>query len=105
MTVVPDPVVTNADLAAQGFDADWILQRTGIRERRHAPKEMATSDLACDATWRWWQRLGRRRYWHASGLLVLCDDPRHLSELCGSVGPHAVAALLPWPPSPRSCSS
>jgi hypothetical protein len=32
-----------------------------------------TSELACDAIWRWWQRLGRRRYWHASGLLVLCD--------------------------------
>jgi hypothetical protein len=32
-----------------------------------------TSELACDATWCWWQRLGRRRYWHASGLLVLCD--------------------------------
>lgn len=32
-----------------------------------------TSQLACDAIWRWWQRLGRRRYWYASGLLVLCD--------------------------------
>jgi len=32
-----------------------------------------TSQLACDAVWRWWQRLGRRRYWYASGLLVLCD--------------------------------
>jgi len=32
-----------------------------------------TSQLACDAIWRWWQRLGRRRYWHASGLLLLCD--------------------------------
>lgn len=32
-----------------------------------------TSEFACDALWRWWQRLGRRHYWHASGLLVLCD--------------------------------
>lgn len=32
-----------------------------------------TSQLACDAVWRWWQRLGRRRYWYASSLLVLCD--------------------------------
>lgn len=32
-----------------------------------------TSQLACDAVCRWWQRLGRRRYWYASGLLVLCD--------------------------------
>lgn len=32
-----------------------------------------TSELACDAIWRWWQRLGHKQYWHASGLLVLCD--------------------------------
>ena len=32
-----------------------------------------TSQLACDAIRRWWQRQGRRHYWHASGLLVLCD--------------------------------
>lgn len=32
-----------------------------------------TSELATDAIWRWWQRQGRRHYWHAAGLLVLCD--------------------------------
>jgi hypothetical protein len=32
-----------------------------------------TSELACDAIWRYWQRLGRKRFWYASGLLVLCD--------------------------------
>ncbi|HEX3869929.1 MAG TPA: ISAzo13 family transposase [Pirellulales bacterium] len=32
-----------------------------------------TSQLACDAIWRWWRRLGQRHYWHASGLLLLCD--------------------------------
>lgn len=46
---VPDCVVTNADLAARGFDADWILQRTGVRERRHAPAGVNTSDLAAEA--------------------------------------------------------
>ena len=35
---VPDVVVTNEDLqATHGFDPDWIVQRTGILERRHAP--------------------------------------------------------------------
>jgi hypothetical protein len=33
-----------------------------------------TSELACDAIRRWWYRLGRKGYWHASGLLVLCDS-------------------------------
>lgn len=46
---VPNNVVRNEDLAALGYDADWILQRTGIRERRHAPPDMATSDMAYEA--------------------------------------------------------
>ena len=46
---VPDNVVTNDDLAAIGCDSDWIVQRTGIRARRHAPPEMATSDMAVAA--------------------------------------------------------
>ena len=32
-----------------------------------------TSELACDAIWRWWQRLGRRHYRFAPRMLVLCD--------------------------------
>jgi hypothetical protein len=32
-----------------------------------------TSELACDAIWRWWQRLGRTRYADAQGMLLLCD--------------------------------
>src|SRR3954462_6378559 len=43
---VPEKVVTNEDLASLGCDADWIVQRTGIRERRHAPPEIAPSDMA-----------------------------------------------------------
>lgn len=46
---VPDNVVRNEDLGKLGYDADWIFQRTGIRERRHAPADMATSDMACEA--------------------------------------------------------
>jgi hypothetical protein len=32
-----------------------------------------TSELACDAIWRWWQRLGRQHYWYAPQMLILCD--------------------------------
>lgn len=46
---VPDNAVLNEDLASLGCDADWIIQRTGIRERRHAPADMATSDMAVAA--------------------------------------------------------
>ena len=43
---VPEQVVTNEDLNALGCDSDWIVQRTGIRERRRAAPGQATSDLA-----------------------------------------------------------
>ncbi|MBU6172588.1 MAG: ketoacyl-ACP synthase III [Planctomycetes bacterium] len=46
---IPQQVVTNEDLAELGCDSDWIVQRTGIRERRRATKNQATSDLAFEA--------------------------------------------------------
>jgi 3-oxoacyl-[acyl-carrier-protein] synthase-3 len=52
---LPDVVVTNADLydqlnfAARGYNTEWIVQRTGIQERRHARPEQATSDLCVEA--------------------------------------------------------
>jgi hypothetical protein len=32
-----------------------------------------TCELACDAIWRWWQRLGKRHYRYAPHMLLLCD--------------------------------
>src|SRR5260370_7505246 len=47
---VPDAVVTNEHLHVRfGFDSDWIVKRTGIRERRHALPHQATSDLCYEA--------------------------------------------------------
>ncbi len=47
---VPEQVVTNDDLhALHGFDPEWIINRTGIRERRFAPPHQATSDLCTHA--------------------------------------------------------
>lgn len=46
---VPDQVVTNEDLAALGCDSEWIVRRTGIRERRRAADDQATSDLCFEA--------------------------------------------------------
>jgi 3-oxoacyl-[acyl-carrier-protein] synthase-3 len=55
---VPEIVVRNEDLAALGCDPQWIIQRTGIRERRHAPPEMATSDMAIIAAERAMRQAG-----------------------------------------------
>jgi 3-oxoacyl-[acyl-carrier-protein] synthase-3 len=46
---VPENLIRNEDLAALGYDADWIVQRTGILERRHAEPGVATSDLSVEA--------------------------------------------------------
>lgn len=57
-SAVPKTVVRNADLAAQGFDADWIVQRSGIQERRWISEGQATSDLAFEAAERCIDRAG-----------------------------------------------
>ncbi len=42
----PEVVVTNHELTKLGCDEEWIVQRTGILERRHCSPDQATSDLA-----------------------------------------------------------
>ena len=47
---VPDKILTNADLEKIVDTSDeWIISRTGIKERRIASKDQATSDLAIEA--------------------------------------------------------
>jgi 3-oxoacyl-[acyl-carrier-protein] synthase-3 len=44
---LPEGILTNADIEKLVDTSDsWIVERTGIRERRIAPKHQATSDLA-----------------------------------------------------------
>ncbi len=48
---VPDRVLTNAELERMVDTTDeWIMTRTGIRERRIAAPEQASSDLAYEAS-------------------------------------------------------
>jgi 3-oxoacyl-[acyl-carrier-protein] synthase-3 len=47
---VPDVIVSNEDLRAScGVDPEWIVQRTGIQQRRYCKPEQATSDLCVEA--------------------------------------------------------
>lgn len=49
-TAVPPQRLTNADLEARLDTSDaWIVERTGIRERRIAAASVSTSDLAVEA--------------------------------------------------------
>ena len=49
---VPPKVLSNFDLEKMGLDTtdEWIFSRTGVRERRMAAPEVATSDLAYEAS-------------------------------------------------------
>lgn len=49
---VPPKILTNSDLENMGLDTtdDWIVQRTGIKERRIASPDVNTSDLALEAS-------------------------------------------------------
>src|SRR3954447_14313384 len=52
-SAVPERVVTNEDLReSHGFDPEWIVNRTGIHERRFAAPHQATSDLCAQAATR-----------------------------------------------------
>ena len=55
---LPDLVVRNEDLVGLGCDPEWIVRRTGIQERRHAPSGVGTSDLAYAAARRCLERAG-----------------------------------------------
>lgn len=55
----PETVVSNDDLhKTHGFDPEWIAQRTGIMQRRHAPEGVAASDLCREACLRCLQSAG-----------------------------------------------
>src|SRR3984885_7819659 len=57
---VPEQVVTNQDLReTHGFDPEWIVNRTGIHERRFALPHQATSDLCIQAAIRCLRDAGR----------------------------------------------
>ncbi|MHC1746524.1 MAG: beta-ketoacyl-ACP synthase III [Negativicutes bacterium] len=50
---IPEKIVTNKDLEKiMNTSDEWIVERTGIRERRVAADDQATSDLATEAAWR-----------------------------------------------------
>jgi 3-oxoacyl-[acyl-carrier-protein] synthase-3 len=58
---IPDTVITNRDLEQRLDTTDeWIVTRTGIRERRIAPPEIATSDLAAQAALQALRDAGKR---------------------------------------------
>jgi len=49
-SALPERIVPNAEITpAIGVNDDWIVRRSGIRERRYAPREARLADLATAA--------------------------------------------------------
>ena len=89
---VPERVVTNADLASIVDTSDeWITSRTGIRERRWAAPEEASSDLGIVAA---------RRILDAAGvdaadidlIIVPSATPDHIFPSTAAIVAHAIGA-------------
>ncbi len=91
---VPDEIVTNEDLAELGCDSEWIVRRTGIRERRRAAPHQATSDLCLEASRRCLEAAGVKAD-EVDLILVATITPDHptpstachLQRALGSVAP------------------
>ncbi len=58
---VPDRIMTNADMEKVVDTTDeWIITRTGIKERRIAPDQVCTSDMGAEAARRAMEQAGVR---------------------------------------------
>lgn len=95
----PGRAITDGHVRVQDHDfvtADQRLVPYGVYDTlcnegfMYLARGADTSELACDAIRRWWQRLGRRQHWGAPQLLLLCDcggsnghrQQRFKEELC-----------------------
>lgn len=83
---VPDRVVTNDDLGGRMDTSDeWIVQRTGIRERRHVGSDCGATDLG---------RIASEQALAAAGLGIEAIDLVIFATLSPDVDWPASAALL-----------
>jgi 3-oxoacyl-[acyl-carrier-protein] synthase-3 len=89
---VPPAVLTNADLEKMVDTSDaWIVERTGIRERRIAAKEMATSDLAREAALACLERAGVSAA-EVDLVIVATASPDHLFPATACIVQNAIGA-------------
>ncbi|MGD0499603.1 MAG: beta-ketoacyl-ACP synthase III [Bryobacteraceae bacterium] len=93
---VPPRILTNQDLEKMVATNDqWILERTGIRERHIADPEMATSDMAVEAA----QAALAQRGVAASELnaIVVCTvTPDHMFPSTACLVQHRIGARGAW---------
>jgi 3-oxoacyl-[acyl-carrier-protein] synthase-3 len=95
---VPERVLTNAELERIVDTTDeWIVSRTGIRERHVAADDQATSDLAVEAARRLLERTGTDAA-DLDAVLVATTTPDHVFPptaplVAGRIGARSAAAV------------
>ncbi len=75
---LPEHIVRNEDLDELGCDSDWIVQRSGIHERRRASPDQACSDLAYEAAIQCLQRASVKAS-ELDMIIVATITPDHLA--------------------------
>jgi 3-oxoacyl-[acyl-carrier-protein] synthase III len=89
---LPDRVVPNGPIAERiGVDSEWIVRRTGIRERRYAAPEERTSELATAAARRALQDAGLKPS-DIDLVLVATMTPDELTPNTAPLVAHALGA-------------
>jgi len=90
---VPPHVLTNFDLEKMIDTSDsWIVERTGIRERRLASREVSTSDLAREAALACLKDAGVSPV-DIDLIIVASASPDHLFPATACLVQHAIGAL------------
>ncbi|MFF6790342.1 3-oxoacyl-(acyl-carrier-protein) synthase III [Streptomyces filamentosus] len=90
---LPEQVVTNEEIArSTGVTDEWIVRKTGIRERRRADDRHATSDLAARAARRALDQAGIRPE-DVAYVVVATSTPDHPQPATASIVQHLIGAV------------
>ena len=92
----PPRLLTNEDLSKMVDTSDaWIVDRTGIRQRHIAPPEMATSDMAVEASRAAIARAGLDPA-ELDAILVCTVTPDHTFPSTACLVQHSLGATRAW---------
>ncbi|WP_329203218.1 MULTISPECIES: 3-oxoacyl-ACP synthase III family protein [unclassified Streptomyces] len=90
---LPDTVVGNEEIArGAGVSDEWIVRKTGIRERRRADDRDATSDLAARAALAALEQAGVRPQ-DVAYIVLATSTPDHPQPATASIVQHLIGAV------------
>ncbi|MFG2130599.1 3-oxoacyl-ACP synthase III family protein [Streptomyces sp. NPDC048751] len=90
---LPSTVVTNEEIArGAGVTDEWIVRKTGIRERRRADDRDATSDLAARAARAALEQAGVRAE-DVAYIVLATSTPDHPQPATASIVQHLIGAV------------